>query len=201
MFPNLACVPREINCQGLRKGALGFLACLRAPRSQSPLGSVCPWAIRTTDVPSAKHSTAGEQPLSSFFCVTTGSVMHVHTHIVHTYTLALNTAYLIFLLKVLCQWAPWNFCAASAWPMHLPCFMCVFALRTHIPPCSFRCGDKRMLSVSPSFPSFLLFKTSNSIFLTFASSQVPSVGRTYPSVSEPPSVGVVCTHVLLLQLL
>lgn len=48
--------------------------------------------------------------------------------------------------------------------------------------------------MSPSFPSFLLFKTSNSIFLTFASSQVLSVGRTYPPVSEPPSVGVVCTH-------
>lgn len=102
--PKLSMCPKGINCQGLRKGALCFLACLCAPRSQSPLGSVCPWAISTTDVPSVKHSTAEEQqPLSSlFFCITTGSEMHAQTHIVHTSTLALNTTQLIFLPKVLC---------------------------------------------------------------------------------------------------
>lgn len=137
MFANLACVPREVNHQGLRKEALNFLARLGAPQGQSfsvdvslgHQGDACALC---------QAQPCWDQHWRSFFCVATCTVMRVHTSYILTHpkqhakhTCSRYRAS-VFLLKVLCTRAPGSICTLSTWPVHLPVlFMYVSTYDSH----------------------------------------------------------------------
>lgn len=182
MFPNLACVPREINRQGLRKEALNFLACLGAPQGQSfsvdvslgHQGNACALC---------QVQPCRDQPLRSFCCVATCTVMRVHTSYILAHPKHTRSRYhaSVFLLKVLCTRAPGNFCTLSTWPAHLPVLCMYVSTYNSHPFLRFRVTKEYWPCHPPFLPSFQLYLPAL-LFLPVSFLLVSLI-----PVSEPPS--------------
>lgn len=124
-------------------------------------------------------------PWRSFFCVATCTVMCVHIAYILTHPKRTRSRYhaSVLLLKVLCPWAPGNFCTLSTWPAHWPVlFMYVSACDPH-PVLRFQVTKEYSLC------HLLSFLSSDSVFLPVSSSLW---SHSSPFPSPPRSDARVC---------